>query len=49
MHWVHAAALLLVAPALEAQLGKWRTVGAFAAAGVCASLAASLAQERKWI
>jgi len=45
VHWMHAAALmLLVVPTLEAQLGKWHTVAAFAAAGACASLASSLAQ-----
>mmetsp|Transcript_35399 Transcript_35399/g.114042 ORF Transcript_35399/g.114042 Transcript_35399/m.114042 type:complete len:417 (+) Transcript_35399:1-1251(+) len=45
VHWLHAAALLLVvAPSLETQLGTWRTIAAFATAGASAALAASVAQ-----
>jgi len=45
VHWAHAAALLLLSVApLEEQLGRGRTLAAFAAAGACAALASSIAQ-----
>jgi membrane associated rhomboid family serine protease len=45
VHWLHTAALLLlVVPVLQTQLGRWRTLAAFAAAGASASLATSVAQ-----